>query len=126
MQLAQLWTFLGGNRKKIANFASHHTLLRGITDYRSKALHHVASSLIRLQQMQTDLEDLRDRVAEPGVLASTGKECQDIPLEVHIESIRKGLERLNMGRNKAKDIENEYVPQPKVSLDVNVRIMTGM
>lgn len=90
------------------NFASHHTLLRSITAYRSKALHHVGSSLVQLQQMQTDLEDLRDRVAEPALLADAGKQVQDIPLEVHIESIRKGLERLNTGRDKVKGIENRY------------------
>lgn len=74
--------------------------------YRSKALAHVSASLIQLQQMQSDLEDLRDRVAAPALLADVGKDVQDIPLEVHIESIRKGVERLDSGRKKAKGVEN--------------------
>lgn len=79
-----------------------------IAIYRTKALAHVSASLIQLQQMHADLEDLRDRVTAPALLADSGKDIQDIPLEVHIESIRKGVERLNTGRNKAKSIEIEY------------------
>lgn len=80
-----------------------------IAVYRTKALAHVSASLIQLQQMHADLEDLRDRVAAPALLADSGKNIQDIPLEVHIESIRKGIERLNTGRSKAKSIETRYV-----------------
>lgn len=101
--LAQLWSILGGNRQKLVNFASHRSLLANIAVYRSKALAHVGASLIQLQQMQADLEDLRDRVTQPALLGDA-----DIPLEVHIESIRKGVDRLNDGRNKAKSKENEY------------------
>lgn len=59
--------------------------------------------------MHADLEDLRDRVVAPALLADSGKDIQDIPLEVHIESIRKGIERLNTGRSNAKSIETGYV-----------------
>lgn len=79
-----------------------------IAVYRTKALAHVSASLIQLQQMHADLEDLRDRVVAPALLADSGKDIQDIPLEVHIESIRKGIERLNTGRSKAKSIETRY------------------
>lgn len=78
-----------------------------IAVYRTKALAHVSSSLIQLQQMHADLEELRDRVTAPALLADAGKDMQDIPLEVHIESIRKGVERLNNGRSKVKSIEAE-------------------
>ncbi|CAZ85127.1 unnamed protein product [Tuber melanosporum] len=110
--LAELWSFLGGNRRKLANFASHRSLLANIATYRSRALAHVSASLIRLQQMQSDLEDLRDRVAQPAMLRDTqgeGETAGEIPLEVHVESIRKGVERLNRGRERVKGKENDYV-----------------
>lgn len=114
--LAELWSFLGGNRRKLANFSSHRSLLANIATYRSRALAHVSASLIRLQQMQSDLEDLRDRVAQPVMLRDAQGEGEaaggillEIPLEVHVESIRKGIERLNRGRERIRGGENEYV-----------------
>ena len=113
--LAELWSFLGGNKRKLANFASHRSLLANIANYRSRALAHVSASLIRLQQMQSDLEDLRDRVAQPVMLRDAQGEGEgareiplEIPLEVHVESIRKGIERLNRGRERIRGGENEY------------------
>jgi len=113
--LAELWSFLGGNRRKLANFSSHRSLLANIATYRSRALAHVSASLIRLQQMQSDLEDLRDRVAQPVMLRDAQGEGEaggeiplEIPLEVHVESIRKGIERLNRGRERIRGGENEY------------------
>ena len=114
--LAELWSFLGGNRRKLANFSSHRSLLANIATYRSRALAHVSASLIRLQQMQSDLEDLRDRVAQPVMLRDAQGEGDvaggillEIPLEVHVESIRKGIERLSRGRERIRGGENEYV-----------------
>ncbi|CUS12068.1 unnamed protein product [Tuber aestivum] len=110
--LAELWSILGGNRRKLANFASHRNLLANIATYRSRALAHVSASLIRLQQMQSDLEDLRDRVAQPAMLRDAqveGDVIGEIPLEVHVESIRKGVERLNRGRERLKGRENDHI-----------------
>jgi hypothetical protein len=55
--------------------------------------------------MQSDLDDIRDRVMQPAMLADSPV----IPLEMHIENIRKGVERLYNGRDRAKDREIEYV-----------------
>jgi hypothetical protein len=105
--LAQIWTILGGNRGKLANFESHKYLLSNISVYRKRALALVSRSLIQLQTMQSNLEELRDRVAEPGLLEDVGEEAEKIPLEVHIQSIRKGVDRLSEGMSRAKGRENE-------------------
>lgn len=99
--LAEIWTLVGGNRRKLANFSSNRNLLAAISGYRARALAHVSASLIQLQQMQADLEDLRDRVAVPALLGDA-EMAGAVPLEVQVGSIRKGVERLSEGMSKAK------------------------
>lgn len=103
--LGELWTKLGGNRRKLHNFRSHRTLLNEIRTYRKRALAHVASTLVQLQQVSSDLDDLRQRVATP---ALAGEES-GIPLEVHIGSMQKGTERLMEGRKRAREREDAYL-----------------
>lgn len=128
--LARVWTILGGNRAKLANFEGHKFLLSNISVYRKRALALVSRSLVQLQTMQSDLEDLRDRVAEPGLLDSAGAGAEldadaaveRIPLEVHIQSIRRGVDRLNEGMLRAKGREQEsvsplsYLPSTRAGL----------
>jgi len=104
--LAELWTRLGGNRRQLANFKSHRALLTNIRLYRNRALSYVTSTLVQLQQLSSDLEDLRERVSTP--LSSPNS---NIPLEVHISSIRKGIDRLAEGRTQAKAREDAYLRQ---------------
>jgi hypothetical protein len=98
--LSKLWTMVGGNRAELRKFNSHLHLLGGLADYRQKALAHVVGALQTLQAMSADLEALRERVARPALSSEV------IPLEVHVRSIRSGLERLTQGRLKAKRIED--------------------
>jgi hypothetical protein len=100
--LAQIWTYLGGNRNKLAIYESHLYLLKNTGVFKKRALSFVTKSLVQLQTMQSNLMELRDRVAEPGLV---GVEAPQIPLEVHIESIRKGVERLSDGMSRAKNIQ---------------------
>ncbi|PWW75053.1 hypothetical protein C7212DRAFT_205809, partial [Tuber magnatum] len=116
--LAEPWSFLGGNRRKLANFASHRSLLANIATYRSRALAHVSASLIRLQQMQSDLEDLMLRDAQ-----GEGETVGEIPLEVHVESIRKGVERLNRGRERLKGRENDHVRRLLSQHDEAIKVL---
>jgi len=96
-------TYLGGNRKRLAQFDAHIRLLSNIAVYRTRAIAHVSATLIQLQQMSADLEELRERVAAPSLLS----EVQVIPLEQHIDSISRGIERLSTGRTLSKDREKE-------------------
>ena len=99
--LAELWTKLGGNRKTLRNYEGHLALLKGLGAYRKEALLHVVAALQALQSMSEDMEDMRERVAAPDLLGPT------VPVEVHMKSIRAGLERLRDGRTKAKRLEEE-------------------
>ncbi|KAJ7629424.1 hypothetical protein DFH06DRAFT_1225692 [Mycena polygramma] len=99
--LGELWTKVGGNRRKLRGYEHHLHLLKGLTDYRKQALVHVVSALQTLTQMSEDIENLRERVAAPELVGSR------IPVEVHIRSIQNGLDRLKEGRSKAKVRESE-------------------
>ncbi|EJU02484.1 hypothetical protein DACRYDRAFT_79306 [Dacryopinax primogenitus] len=111
--LAELWTSLGGNKRKLANFNSHRSLLANIDVYRIRAAKYITGTLFQLQQLSSDLEALRDRMVAP-LLSSSDTH---IPLEVHISSIRKGIERLTEGRAQAKAHENAYLRQLVDSID---------
>jgi chromosome segregation ATPase len=97
--LAQLWTKLGGNQKELKGMNKHLVLLKGVGSYRDRALAHVVAALQTLETMAEEMEELRERVA--------------IPVEVHMKSIRSGLERLKDRRigakNAAEQIRNRVL-----------------
>jgi len=49
------------------------------------------------------MEDLRERVAAPELIGSK------IPVEVHMKSIRSGLERLKEGRVRSRQLQENAV-----------------
>lgn len=99
--LGALWTMFGGNKRKIKHMNGHILLLNGIGDYRRRAMAHVSATLQTLQGMSEDMEDLRQRVAAPDLVGDK------IPVEVHLKSIRIGLERLQADRDRTKAREEE-------------------
>lgn len=101
--LSELWTILGGNRKELRNFNDNLQLLKQVGTFRKKALIHVTAALETLHAMSDEMEDLRERVAMPELVGPS------IPMEVHIESIQNGIQRLRDGREKAKRIEADAV-----------------
>ena len=94
--LAQLWTFLGGNRRELKGLDGHLDLLKNIGTFRKRAQAHVIAALQALQAMSEDMEDLRQRTAAPELVG------ERIPVEVHIKSIQAGLDRLNQKRIQAQ------------------------
>jgi hypothetical protein len=101
--LAQLWTILGGNRKELKNFNENLAILKNVGTYRNQARLHVTATLQTLQSLSEDMEDLRERVATPGLVG------ESIPLEVQIQSIQFGLERLKENRMRARRIHDKAV-----------------
>ncbi|KAH9902634.1 hypothetical protein C8Q73DRAFT_13011 [Cubamyces lactineus] len=101
--LAQLWTLLGGNRKRLRGMDFNLGLLRELGEYRKRAAAHVAAAKQTLQAMSEDMEDLRERVAAPDVVGDR------IPVEVHMKSIQSGLERLKEDRIRAREREDDLV-----------------
>jgi hypothetical protein len=101
--LEELWTKLGGNQKELRSFDHHLNLLKGLSEYRKQALIHVVAALETLRAMSEDMADMRERVAAPDLVGSK------VPVEVHMKSIRMGLERLQEGRIRAKHLEEAAV-----------------
>ena len=101
--LAQLWTILGGNRDELKGMNEHLALLKGLGGYRDRALAHVVAALQMLERMAEDMEELRERVAAPELVGDA------IPIEVHMKSLKGGLERLKERRTGAKQLEEQIV-----------------
>jgi uncharacterized protein YeeX (DUF496 family) len=102
--LGELWTnFFGKNRDAIRDTDRRLNLLKDLGDYRKQAQAHVVAALQTLNSMSEDMEDLRERVAAPELVDGR------IPLHVHIESIQSGLQRLQEGRVRAKEREEEVM-----------------
>ncbi|KKY27227.1 hypothetical protein UCRPC4_g01210 [Phaeomoniella chlamydospora] len=103
--LSQLWTMLGGNRVALGKYNSQLQLLRRVGEYRKTAWAHISGTILRLQAMGAELEELRERVGSAELL----KDRKEIPLAVHIENIELGVERLEQGRGNARRLENEHL-----------------
>ena len=103
--LLQLWTMLGGNRNKLGKFDSQLRLLQQVNEYRQSAFAHVSGTILKLQAMGAELEELRERVGSAELL----RDRAHIPLSVHIENIQLGVERLELGRMNANKVKDEHV-----------------
>lgn len=102
--LASLWTSLGGNQNSVARTNDKLRLLKDVYMYRKAAAAHVTGTFVKLEAIQSNLEDLRDRVAQPEVL---GKDV--LPLEMHIQHIQLGVERLEKIREEGRQVENKRI-----------------
>ncbi|KAL8811771.1 MAG: hypothetical protein Q9223_001444 [Gallowayella weberi] len=103
--MSQLWTMLGGNRKALGKYNSQLKLLKQVNMYRQIAITHVAGTMLKLQAMGAELAELRERV---GTVELVGERA-GVPLNVHIENIELGVERLEQRRNWARGVENEQM-----------------
>ena len=101
--LSQLWTALGGNREELGKYNSQLQLLSQINTYRQSAFAHVSGTIIKLQEIGAELEELRERVGSVELLRGMKR----VPLSVHIEHIELGVERLEDLRSKSKGIEKK-------------------
>ena len=101
--LAELWTWLGGNKRKLRRMDLNLDLLKNIDKDRRKALAHVVTTLQTIHTLDVDMEELRARVAAPDIVGDR------IPIEVHIKSIKAGVERLREGQRRASLKQGENV-----------------
>jgi hypothetical protein len=100
-----LWTLIGANNRRLDNLNSQLLLLRRVDAQRSDAVRQVTELVVELEKIQAGLGDLRERVAEPGLVRGR----VDVPLSVHIETINKGVERLEAARSRIRAVENERI-----------------
>ena len=100
-----LWTLVGANTRHLHNLNSQLSLLRQVDSQRAGAVKQVSELIVELEKIQAGLDDLRDRVAEPEL--ARGR--VEVPLSVHIETINKGVERLEVARTRIRAIENDRI-----------------
>ncbi|KAJ3553306.1 hypothetical protein NP233_g12675 [Leucocoprinus birnbaumii] len=110
--LALLWTMLGGHRKELKNFNKNLAILKNVKTYRNQARLHVTATLQTLQSLSEDMEEMRERVATPGLVG------ERIPLEVQMKSIQFGLDRLKENRMRARR-SHEAAVQAVTGLGMN-------
>ena len=100
-----LWTKLGGNRSKLVKLDTQLNLLKNVNQYRRAAFEHVKNTILKLQEMGAELEQLRERVGSVDLL----RDRANIPLSVHIENIQLGVERLEASRGNAQRLGDEQM-----------------
>ncbi|KAK5132159.1 hypothetical protein LTR08_000316 [Meristemomyces frigidus] len=96
---ASLWTKLGGSRSSREKIEKQISLLQQVGLYRRRAWAHVSITMVKLQAIRDNLEDLRERVAAPETVGDK------VPLEVHINNINLGIERLEAQRDASRKVE---------------------
>lgn len=97
---SQLWTKLGGNSVQVKVNAKQLSLLKNISAYRRKALKHVSETLLKLQEIEAELNNLRESIAAPEVLG-----WRDMPIRFHIDQVNRATESLSLARGVSKNIE---------------------
>ncbi|QDS70854.1 hypothetical protein FKW77_005486 [Venturia effusa] len=98
--LSELWGMLGGHRNEVSKKDEQLRLLNSVNIYRRQAWAHVTTTIVKLQAIEAELVDLRERVAGPEVLG-----LEMVPLEQHISMIQMGVERLESTRHNARENE---------------------
>jgi hypothetical protein len=101
--LSQLWTKLGGNAASVRNNVKSLNLLRDVSSYRKRALKHVSQTLVKLQEIQSELENLHDDVSAPELLGAGS----NVPLMYHMELIDQSVDRLKRARGDSMRVEGE-------------------
>ncbi|KAH7086387.1 hypothetical protein FB567DRAFT_527829 [Paraphoma chrysanthemicola] len=103
--LSQLWTKLGGNAASVKANAKSLNLLQNISAYRRRALMHVSTTLLKLQEIQAELENLREGVAAPEVLGWR----EGLSITYHVDVIDKGVESLRRARGEYRKLEHDQL-----------------
>ncbi|KAL2161392.1 hypothetical protein VTH06DRAFT_7953 [Thermothelomyces fergusii] len=93
-----LWTLVGANRRRLGSLDAQLALLRQVDAQRSDAVRQVSELVDELERIQAGLGDLRERV---GLVADRDA----LPLSVHIDSINRGVERLEAARARIQAVE---------------------
>ncbi|KAJ6264556.1 hypothetical protein Dda_0703 [Drechslerella dactyloides] len=119
--LSAILTKLGANKQKIARNKEHVKLLNNVSHYRKTALSHVSATVVELERMSADLEQLRETVAAPSLLEG----IVEVPIELHIRNIDQGIMRLTAGRIKASSRKEEYHQAVMAGIDYQNKIINA-
>ncbi|EPS42544.1 hypothetical protein H072_3471 [Dactylellina haptotyla CBS 200.50] len=119
--LSAILTKLGANKQKIARNKEHVKLLNNVGHYRKTALNHVSATVVELERMSADLEQLRETVAAPSLLDGV----VEVPIELHIRNIDQGILRLTAGRLKASSRKEEYHQAVLAGIDYQNKLINA-
>ena len=92
---AELWTWLGGNRRSSSKANTDLDSLKNIERCRQEALAHVVATVQAVHALGVGVGELRARVTTSGLIVDR------IPAEVQLKSIKAGVERLRRGETRA-------------------------
>ena len=95
--LSELWTILGGNRRRLRHIDQRLDLLRNVGEYRLRALAHVGRTMQLVLSMSENMEELRVRVATPTLVEDR------IPIGVQLHAIRAAVDRITESRRNARE-----------------------
>ncbi|KAG6004921.1 hypothetical protein E4U54_000450 [Claviceps lovelessii] len=104
--LWSVWTLVGANSGRLQSLSKQLSLLQQVDAQRSTAVKQVSALILELESIQASLGDLRDRVVEPQLSSVSSTH---IPLSVHIETIDRGVERLQAARKRIRAAEDDRV-----------------
>lgn len=107
--LWNVWTLVGVNARRLKSLSQQLSLLRQVDGQRSSAVSQVSALILELESIQANLGDLRDRVVEPRLVSESG--AAHIPLSVHIETIDRGVDRLQAARRRIRAAEDDRVKE---------------
>lgn len=102
-----LWTVVGGNSRHLSNLNAQLSTLQLVSAQRTTAVNQVTELIVELQKIQAGLDSLRERVREPELV----RDKVYVPLSVHIETIDRGVERLDQARSRMREFENERIKE---------------
>ncbi|KAF3925220.1 hypothetical protein ABW20_dc0104139 [Dactylellina cionopaga] len=119
--LSAILTKLGANKQKIARNKEHVKLLNNVGHYRKTALNHVSATVVELERMSADLEQLRETVAAPHLLDGV----VEVPIELHIRNIDQGILRLTAGRLKVSSRKEEYHQAVLAGIDYQNKLLNA-
>ncbi|KAJ2895214.1 uncharacterized protein MKZ38_006765 [Zalerion maritima] len=112
--LWSLWGLVGGSRSQTKSLQAQLDLLRMVDFQRSSAVDKLNRLVMELKEMKARLADLRDRVTAPSLAEGLDGErstLADVPLSIHIETINRGVERLEDARMRIRSEQDDRVQE---------------
>jgi hypothetical protein len=117
--LEQLWTSLGGNKRRLRGLGDHLQLVGAVANYRMKALQHVHRTMETVAGLREDVLYMRTNVAVVDQLVAA---LTPEAMKVHLYSIRAGMVRIaeSMGhaRLKASEIRETALKSANAELAI--------
>ncbi len=101
--LEVLWFVAQHHSTRVIRHERDEELLKNLRVYAREASAHLATALEFLRDTSAEMEDIRERVAKPSLMG------RSLPVEVHLQTIAVGLDRMELRRIGARNAEREEI-----------------